>query len=185
MRTLILALVILSCSREQPGIEFNCSTPGLPQPVKAVSARLDSFEFAQEKVNPDFTLSVFTDRTMTFSQAVVQVKRMAEEYKRAGLVFTVPEATIFRIDTFPKWRSSADALSFFLRFPARGQYQGDIQHLSDCWQHGRHCLCAWTPEKYRSQSRRGGNLLHQLSAQVRYIYRSSRNRSFMWVPAYA
>ncbi len=114
---LLLVIALLSCEREQPGFEPVCKAiVELPSPVKAISLDVDSFPFAQPKVAPDFSLSVFTDRSMTFSQAVVQVKRIADEYRRAGLIVTVPEATIFKIDTLPKWRSSSEALSFFYAF---------------------------------------------------------------------
>lgn len=137
MRTLILALVILSCSREQPGIEFNCLTPGLPQPVKAISVRLDSFEFTQEKANPDFTLSVF----YAFRQGV-NTKGTFSIYLTAGNMGGIAYVLGRRKNIAPK----ADVAVIFCTnlVPEYDTFTGvhEIGHLCGS-QHTHECVWNW------------------------------------------
>jgi len=114
-RYLLLLLLVWSCSREQDYLEFSCQIASTIPETKAVRCTIDTLEFdgLEEKGTSDFTLSVFIDKSMTFKEALGVLKGIVDEYRRVGLKVSVPEATIFRLDTLPKWKSSSEAFYFF------------------------------------------------------------------------
>ena len=114
IKLLILTSVVVSCEKQIPKIDFTCAVAEPFELLEKSNVPLIKYVFEQpvEKTTPDFTLSFYMDRSLTFKEGVSSIKAIVDELKRLGWNTYVPDAAIFKLDTLPVFKDSKQALIF-------------------------------------------------------------------------